>query len=142
MASSADNSPEADVSTFSVPIIARLTVHIAGQGGKKKTTKKDTKTKEFSHSFSATKPNYLDFLTTVLTKHHMGHKLRVTVTPKHQPTILSYDNQATRLLPDCVPHLFPLSYYVHLPGPLHTGPCQSPFPRTYLGGPSEYFHHA
>jgi hypothetical protein len=48
------------------------------------------------------------------------------VTPKHQPTILSYDNQATRLLPDRVPHLFPLSYYVRLSGPLHTGPCQSP----------------
>jgi hypothetical protein len=78
MASSADNSPEANVSTFSVPSIACLTVHIADQGGKKKTTKKDTKAKEFSHSFSMTKANYLNFLTTVLTKHCMGHKLRVT----------------------------------------------------------------
>ena len=78
MASSANNSPEPEESSFSVPIIARLTVHITGQGSKKKTTKKDTKTKEFSHTFSATKTNYLEFLTTFLTKHHIGNKLQVT----------------------------------------------------------------
>ena len=48
MASGAGNSPEPDDSHFSIPIITQLT-HIAGQGNKKKTTKKDTKTKEFSH---------------------------------------------------------------------------------------------
>jgi len=79
MASSADcagnslNSEE-----FSVPIVTHLLVHITGHGSKKKTTKKDTKTKEFSHTFSATKSNYLEFLTTVLTKHHIGNKLQVT----------------------------------------------------------------
>ena len=78
MASSAGNSPEPNDTHFSVPIIARLTVHIAGQGNKKKTTKKDIKTKEFSHTFSVTKSNYLDFLTTFLTKHHIGNKLQVT----------------------------------------------------------------
>ena len=78
MASSAGNSPEPNDTHFSVPIIARLTVHIAGQGNKKKTTKKDIKTKEFSHTFSTTKSNYLDFLTTFLTKHHIGNKLQVT----------------------------------------------------------------
>jgi ribosomal protein S7 len=71
------NSPEPEEISFSVPIIARLIVHITSHG-KKKTTKKDTKTKEFSHTFSATKSNYLEFLTTVLTKHHIGNKLEVT----------------------------------------------------------------
>lgn len=75
MASSACNNPEPEESSFSAPIIARLTVHIATQGKKKKTIKKDTKTKEFTHTFCATKPNYLEFLTTILTKHHIGNKL-------------------------------------------------------------------
>lgn len=78
MASSAHNSPEPDESAFLVPIIARLTVHLAGHGNKKKTTKKDTKTKEFSHTFSATKTNYLEFLTTFLSKHHISNKFQVT----------------------------------------------------------------
>ncbi len=64
MASSACNNPEPEESSFSAPIIARLTVHIATQGKKKKTIKKDTKTKD-----------YLEFLTTILTKHHIGNKL-------------------------------------------------------------------
>ena len=66
------------MSNFSVPIVARLIVHIAGQGSKKKTTRKDTKTKEFAHTFCATKTNYLEFLTTILTKHHIGNRLQVT----------------------------------------------------------------
>jgi hypothetical protein len=75
----ASNSPEPDDSNFSVPIVARLIVHVAGQGSKKKkTTKKDTKTKEFTHSFSPTKPNYLEFLTTILMNHHIGNRLQVT----------------------------------------------------------------
>jgi ribosomal protein S7 len=77
MASSTHNSPEPEESSFSVPIVARLIVHIASQG-KKKTIKKDTKTKEFSHTFSATKSNYLEFLTTILSKHHISNKLEVT----------------------------------------------------------------
>jgi hypothetical protein len=77
MATSANDTPEPEESCFSVPIIACLTVHITGKGNKKKTTKKDTKTKEFSHTFSATKSNYLKFLTAVLTKHHIGDKLQV-----------------------------------------------------------------
>lgn len=80
MASSAGNSPEPDELSFSVPITAHLIVHItaAGHGVKKKTTKKDTKTKQFSHTFSATKSNYIEFLTTILTKHHIGNKIQVT----------------------------------------------------------------
>ena len=78
MASSAINSPEPEDSSFSVPIIARLTVHISGPGNKKKSTKKDIKIKEFTHTFSATKANYLEFLTTFLTKHYIGNKLQVT----------------------------------------------------------------
>ena len=78
MASSANNSPEPEESSFSVPIIARLTVHTASQGNKKKTTKKDTKTKEFEHTFCATKSNYLELLTTILSKHHVGKNTQVT----------------------------------------------------------------
>ena len=78
MASIASHTLELEQSSFSVPIIARLTVHIASQGTKKKTIKKDTKTKEFTHTFCATKSNYLGFLTTVLTKHHIGNRLQVT----------------------------------------------------------------
>ena len=79
MASSAGNSPEPEESSFSVPIIARLIFYVPSQGNKKKKTiKRDTKTKEFTHTFCLTKSNYLDFLTTILTKHHVGNKLQVT----------------------------------------------------------------
>ena len=75
----AGNIPEPEELSFSVPIVARLIVHITtGHGTKKKTTKKDTKTKEFVHLFRATKSNYLEFLTTLLTKHHINNKLQVT----------------------------------------------------------------
>ena len=75
----ADDTSEPDESCFSVPIIARLTVHTGGgPGSKKKATRKDTKTKEFSHVFRATKANYLEFLNTFLVKHHIHSKLRVT----------------------------------------------------------------
>ena len=75
--STTSNSLEPEGSSFSVLIIARLIVHVAGHG-KKKATKKTTKTKEFAHIFYATKSNYLDFLTTILTKHHISNKLQVT----------------------------------------------------------------
>ena len=78
MASAASNSPEPEESSFMVPIIARLTVHVPGHGNKKKTTKKDIKMKEFTHTFRATKSNYLEFLAAFLTKHHIGNKLQVT----------------------------------------------------------------
>jgi hypothetical protein len=78
MASSANNSLELEESQFSVSIITRLTVYIADQGNKKKTTKNDIKTKKFSHTFSTTKSNYIEFLTTYLMKHHIGGKLQVT----------------------------------------------------------------
>jgi hypothetical protein len=78
MATSANDTLEPEETCYSVPIIAYLTMHIAGKGNKKKTTKKDTKTKEFSHTFSITKSNYLKFLIVVLTKHHIGDKLQVT----------------------------------------------------------------
>jgi len=78
MASDVGNCPEPEESTFSVPIIARLIVHVTGHANKKKPAKKDTKTKEFVHTFEATKSNYVEFLTTVLTKHHISNKLQVT----------------------------------------------------------------
>ena len=70
------NSPEPKVSSFSMPIIACLTVHSTSPG-KKKAPKKAVKTKEFVHMFCATKSNYLEFLTTILTKHH-SNKFQVT----------------------------------------------------------------
>ena len=74
--------PEESDSSFSVLIIARLTVHAASQGinkgnNRKKATKKETKMKEFMHTFSATKANYLELLTALLTKHHIGNRLQV-----------------------------------------------------------------
>ena len=78
MATSSNSTPGPEDSTFSVPIIARLVVHTTKQANKKKTTKKDTKTKEFTHTFSTTKSNYVEFLSTILTKHHIGNKLQVT----------------------------------------------------------------
>jgi hypothetical protein len=75
MASIASNSSEPEEFSFSVPIVARLIVHTASQESKKKAIKKDTKIKEFVHTFCATKSNHLDFLTTILTKHHVGHRL-------------------------------------------------------------------
>ena len=77
---SSSPAPEPEDSTFSAPIIACLTVHTktSGTGNKKKTTKKDMKTKEFTHTFCATKSNYIELLNTILTKHHIGNKLQVT----------------------------------------------------------------
>src|SRR5260370_40433089 len=69
MASATCNSPEPEVYSFSMPIIAHLTVHSTSPG-KKKAPKKAVKTKEFVHMFCTTKSNYLEFLTTILTKHH------------------------------------------------------------------------
>ena len=78
MASSTNDCPEPpDSLSVSVPIIACLTVHVSGQGVKKKSTKKKIKTKEFDHSFSTTKSNYLNFLAVFLEKHHVN-KLQVT----------------------------------------------------------------
>ena len=67
MASSTNDCPEpSDSLNVSVPIIACLTVHVSGQGVKKKSMKKEIKIKEFDHSFSATKLNYLNFLAAFL----------------------------------------------------------------------------
>src|SRR5258707_13760975 len=79
MVSATCNSPEPEVSSFSMPIIARLTVHSTSPG-KKKAPKKAIKTKEFVHTFCTTKSNYLKFLTTILTKHH-SNKFQV---PNHR----------------------------------------------------------
>ena len=78
MASSTNDCPEPpDSLSVSVPIIACLTVHVSGHGVKKKSTKKEIKTKEFDHSFSVMKLNYLNFLAVFLEKHHVN-KLQVT----------------------------------------------------------------
>jgi len=45
---------------------------------KKKTIRKETKAKEFTHQFSATKANYIQLLNTILTKHHVGKKFHAT----------------------------------------------------------------
>jgi hypothetical protein len=64
---------------FLAPVLARLIVHVSVQGtAKKKTTRKETKAKEFTHQFSATKPNYLLLLNTILSKHHIAKKFQAT----------------------------------------------------------------
>ena len=64
---------------FSAPILARFTVHIPVQGtAKKKKTKKETRAKEFIHTFSATKSNYVQLLNTILAKHHISKKFQAT----------------------------------------------------------------
>ena len=55
-----------------VLIITRLSIHISGQGVKKKSMKKEIKTKAFDHSFSATKSNHFNFLATFLKKQHIN----------------------------------------------------------------------
>ena len=78
MASSTNDCLEPlDSLSVSVPIIARLTVYVSGHGVKKKSMKKEIKTKEFDHSFSMMKSNYLNFLAAFLEKHHVN-KLQVT----------------------------------------------------------------
>lgn len=72
------DAPEVEDSSFLVPNVACFMVHTLSQGNKEKTTKKGMKTKEFSHIFCATKVNYLKFLTTILTKHHINNKIQVT----------------------------------------------------------------
>jgi hypothetical protein len=73
------SSPEPQEPGFTAPILARLVVHVHVQGSaKKKTTRKETKTKEFSHRFLATKSNYIQLLNAILTKHHVGRKFLVT----------------------------------------------------------------
>ena len=60
---------------FTTPILACLTVHVPVQNtAKKKSTRKETKAKEFTHCFSATKSSYVQLLNTILTKHHIGKK--------------------------------------------------------------------
>jgi hypothetical protein len=65
---------------FSVTIITRLTVHTQN---KKKITK-ETKTKEFTHLFSATKANYAELLNAILAKHHIGGKLTATERQRYR----------------------------------------------------------
>jgi hypothetical protein len=70
--------PENDATEHKAKITAHLLFHtvvpnktIAG-GAKSKSKpkeKKDTKTKEFPHTFENTKENYISFLTTILVKH-------------------------------------------------------------------------
>lgn len=79
MPSSSPGSPEPPDTHFTAAILARLLVHVPVQGSaKKKGTRKETRTKEFSHRFSATKENYIQLLNTILEKHHIGNKFYAT----------------------------------------------------------------
>jgi len=48
---------------------------VQAQAKKKKSTRKETKTKEFTHCFTASKSNYIQLLNTVLAKHHVSKKI-------------------------------------------------------------------
>ena len=79
MPSSCRSSPEPLEPGFTAPILARLLVHVPVQGtAKKKSTRKETKTKEFTHRFEATKNNYIQLLNTILEKHHISDKFHAT----------------------------------------------------------------
>jgi hypothetical protein len=79
MPPSRPNSLEPPESCFVALILARLVVHIPAQGtAKKKGTQKETKTKEFTHRFSATKANYIQLLNDILAKHHASNKFQAT----------------------------------------------------------------
>ena len=76
--------PEPLEAYYTAPILARLTVHVPVQGtAKKKSTRKETKAKEFTHRFSASKSNYVQLLNTILTKHHVGKKFQATETRQY-----------------------------------------------------------
>lgn len=63
---------------FTAPILARLIVHVPVVTAKKKGTRKETKAKEFTHCFSATKGNYIELLNTILAKHHISKKFQAS----------------------------------------------------------------
>jgi hypothetical protein len=64
---------------FTAPILAHLIVHVPMPAqAKKKNTRKETKTKEFTHCFSASKSNYIQLLNAVLAKHHVSKKFQAT----------------------------------------------------------------
>jgi hypothetical protein len=79
MPSSCPGSPEPLEPGFTAPILARLLVHVPVQGtAKKKSSWKETRTKEFTHCFEATKRNYIQLLNAILEKHHIGTKYHAT----------------------------------------------------------------
>src|ERR1700674_3358072 len=61
-----------------------------------------------------------------------------SVTPKHQPTILSYDNQATCLSTRSRTSFISAFVSCASPRSVTHRALPVPFPRTYLGGPPEY----
>lgn len=67
-------SPKPPDSCFTAPILARLLVYVPVGTAKKKGTRKETKTKELTHSFSATRSNYIQLLNVILEKHHISNK--------------------------------------------------------------------
>jgi hypothetical protein len=75
MTTSPLSTPEPPEPSFIAPINARLVVHVPVQGTTKK-TRKETKAKEFTHQFSASKANYIQLLNMILTKHHIGKKFQ------------------------------------------------------------------
>ena len=72
---SGTGSPEPFEPHFTASIVVRLVIYVPIQSTvKKKSVKKEMRTKEFSHRFSATKHNYLYLLNTILEKHHIPKK--------------------------------------------------------------------
>jgi hypothetical protein len=73
------HSPAPRESTFTVPVLAHLTVHIAEASvSKKKATRKEVKMKEFNYTFCSTKANYVQLLNTILEKHHISGKFQAS----------------------------------------------------------------
>ena len=62
---------------FTTLILAHLIIHDLMQStAKKKITKREIKTKEFSHLFAAMKSSYIQLLNAVLTKHCVSGKFQ------------------------------------------------------------------
>ena len=76
---SGTGSPKPPEPHFTASIVVYLVIHVPIQSTvKKKSMKKETRTKEFSHCFSVTKHNYLHLLNTILEKHHIPKKFKST----------------------------------------------------------------
>jgi hypothetical protein len=83
-----------------VIIAAQLTYYttIPAQGKKKPKQKKESKTKELKHSFTATSENYVKFLQAILTKHG-EEKYNITIKKRFSFKAICPPNKAYVLVP-------------------------------------------
>jgi hypothetical protein len=85
---------------LSVTVAAQLTHYTTtpAQGKKKPKQKKESKTKELKHSFTATTENYVEFLQAILTKHG-EEKYNITIKKRFSFKAICPPNKAYVLVP-------------------------------------------